>query len=141
MPRRGARAGARAAHRPADVRAVAALSGDLGHAGRSGPGAFAFDDTVDGLPYIGPHRNFPRHLFALGLGRHGVGRAWLAARILLRQIAGEPAKGDELFGFSRNLCSDAVIDGIRTLGIWTVRLGLAAGRRPDLAPAGQTPLP
>lgn len=62
-----------------------------------------FDDTVDGLPYIGAHRNFPRHLFALGLGRHGVSASWLAARIILRHIGGNPAKGDELFGFSRIL--------------------------------------
>jgi glycine/D-amino acid oxidase-like deaminating enzyme len=62
-----------------------------------------FDDTVDGLPYIGPHRNFPRHLFALGLGRHGAAASWVAARILLRHLAGEPAKGDDLFGFSRIL--------------------------------------
>lgn len=60
-------------------------------------------DTVDGLPYIGLHRNFPRHLFAMGHGRHGAGIAWLAARILLRQYTGEPAKGDELFGFARIL--------------------------------------
>jgi glycine/D-amino acid oxidase-like deaminating enzyme len=62
-----------------------------------------FDDTVDGLPYIGSHRNFPRHLFALGLGRHGAAASWLAARMLLRQCAGTPAKGDELFSFSRIL--------------------------------------
>jgi glycine/D-amino acid oxidase-like deaminating enzyme len=64
-----------------------------------------FDDTVDGLPYIGTHRNFPRHLFALGLGRHGASASWLAARVLLRHLAGEPAKGDDLFGFSRILQS------------------------------------
>jgi glycine/D-amino acid oxidase-like deaminating enzyme len=65
--------------------------------------SYSVDDTVDGLPYIGPHRNFPRHFFALGLGRHGVGTAWLASKLLLRHITGEPAKGDELFGFSRIL--------------------------------------
>jgi glycine/D-amino acid oxidase-like deaminating enzyme len=59
--------------------------------------------TADGLPYIGLHRNFPRHLFAMGQARHGAGVAWLAARILLRQYTGEPAKGDELFGFARIL--------------------------------------
>jgi glycine/D-amino acid oxidase-like deaminating enzyme len=64
-----------------------------------------FDDTVDGLPYIGTHRNFPRHLFALGLGRHGASASWLAARVLLRHLAAEPAKGDDLFGFSRILHS------------------------------------
>ena len=61
------------------------------------------DTTVDGLPYVGLHRNFPRHLFALGHGRHGAAVAWLAARLLLRQFQGAPDKGDELFGFSRIL--------------------------------------
>jgi glycine/D-amino acid oxidase-like deaminating enzyme len=65
--------------------------------------SFRFDETVDGIPYIGTHRNFPRHLFALGLGRNGAAASWLAARILLRHIHGEPAKGDDFFEFSRNL--------------------------------------
>jgi glycine/D-amino acid oxidase-like deaminating enzyme len=64
---------------------------------------FAHDATVDGLPYIGLHRNFPRHLFALGHGRHGAATAWLAARVLLRIVREEPAKGDEMFGFTRIL--------------------------------------
>ena len=59
--------------------------------------------SPDGLPVIGPHRNFPRHLFALGNGRHGAAAAWLAARLLLREFQGEPAKGDDLFGFARVL--------------------------------------
>ena len=59
--------------------------------------------SPDGLPVIGPHRNFPRHLFALGLGRHGAGVAWLAARVLARAAAGEPAKEDQVFGFARVL--------------------------------------
>ena len=33
----------------------------------------AHDSTSDSLPYIGLHRNFPRHLFALGHGRHHAG--------------------------------------------------------------------
>jgi glycine/D-amino acid oxidase-like deaminating enzyme len=61
------------------------------------------DTTVDHLPYIGLHRNFPRHLFALGHGPHGAGVAWLAARLLVRQFNNEPDKGDEFFGFSRIL--------------------------------------
>ena len=60
-------------------------------------------ETVDRLPFVGLHRNFPRHLFARGASRHGAGFAWLAARILLRQYQGEAAKGDDLFGFSRVL--------------------------------------
>jgi glycine/D-amino acid oxidase-like deaminating enzyme len=65
--------------------------------------SFRFDETADGIPYIGTHRNFPRHLFALGLGRNGAAASWLAARILLRHIRGEVAKGDDFFEFSRNL--------------------------------------
>ncbi len=60
-------------------------------------------ETVDRLPFIGLHRNFPRHLFAMGAAQHGASLAWLAARILLRQYQGDPAKGDDLFGFSRVL--------------------------------------
>jgi glycine/D-amino acid oxidase-like deaminating enzyme len=57
----------------------------------------------DGFVCIGPHRNYPRHLFALGSGHNGVGSAYLAARVLLRQYLGTPDKGDELFGFARLL--------------------------------------
>ena len=57
--------------------------------------------TTDGLPYIGPHRNFPRHLFAFGLGHNGLTAGFLASRVLLRSHLGAPAKGDELFGFMR----------------------------------------
>jgi glycine/D-amino acid oxidase-like deaminating enzyme len=64
---------------------------------------FTHESSVDGLPCVGVHRNFPRHLFALGHGRHGAATAWLAARLLLRQFRGEPDKGDELFGFARIL--------------------------------------
>ena len=59
--------------------------------------------SPDGLPIIGRHRNFPRHLFALGAGRNGAGVAWLAARVLLRSYLDEPAKRDEVFGFARLL--------------------------------------
>jgi glycine/D-amino acid oxidase-like deaminating enzyme len=64
---------------------------------------FDHEGSVDGLPYIGPHRNFPHHLFALAHGRHGAAVSWLAARLLLRRFKDEAAKGDELFGFARVL--------------------------------------
>ena len=57
--------------------------------------------TSDGLPYIGPHRNFPRHLFALGCGGDSVTGAFLAARILLRHLQGVPDKSDSAFGWTR----------------------------------------
>lgn len=59
--------------------------------------------TVDGLPYIGTHRNYPKHLFALGIDPHRLGHCWLAARLLLRQYQGEPEKAAAPFGFSRIL--------------------------------------
>jgi glycine/D-amino acid oxidase-like deaminating enzyme len=59
------------------------------------------DTTPDGLPCIGPHRNFPRHFFALGGGPHGDAVAWLAAKLATRWLLGKPDKGDEAFGFAR----------------------------------------
>ena len=68
--------------------------------------AFAWDaplvTTADGAPFIGPHRNLPGHLFALGFGRHGDGLAWLAARALVRYYQGAPTKDDAVFGFTRH---------------------------------------
>ena len=58
--------------------------------------------TVDGLPYIGPHRNFPHHFFAFGDASHGVTGAYLASRILLRQCSEEMDPADEAFGFHRS---------------------------------------
>ena len=55
----------------------------------------------DGLPIAGPHRNFPNHLFALGLGGTGLAGAWLAARIVLRHYLGETEPADAVFGFGR----------------------------------------
>ena len=60
-------------------------------------------ETVDGLPLVGPHRNFPRHLFAFTPARHGAGLSWAAARILLRHYQEEGSRADEAFGFGRIL--------------------------------------
>ena len=61
----------------------------------------SYGETADGLPYIGPHRNFPRHLFALGGAGDSVTGAFLAARLLARAANGAPDKGDEVFGWTR----------------------------------------
>ena len=63
----------------------------------------AYARTADGLPYIGPHRNFPRHLFAFGDSSHSVTGAYLASRMLLRHYLGELDPADELFAFTRNV--------------------------------------
>jgi glycine/D-amino acid oxidase-like deaminating enzyme len=63
----------------------------------------AYAQTADGLMFIGPHRNFPRHLFALGHGGDSVTGAFLAARILVRALEGSPAKGDDDLGWADRL--------------------------------------
>ena len=57
--------------------------------------------TTDGLPAIGPHRNFPHHLFALGDASPSVTGAYLASRVLLRHHFEEMDPADEAFGFHR----------------------------------------
>jgi gamma-glutamylputrescine oxidase len=56
--------------------------------------------TADGAMYAGPHRNYPRHLFAWAT-RHDPAQAFLASRILLRHVLGEPDKDDAYFAFTR----------------------------------------
>jgi glycine/D-amino acid oxidase-like deaminating enzyme len=59
--------------------------------------------TPDGLPWIGPHRNYPFHFFALAFGWHGDALAWWAARAALRFFTGQARREDELLGFIRHL--------------------------------------
>jgi glycine/D-amino acid oxidase-like deaminating enzyme len=58
--------------------------------------------SVDGGVSVGPHRNFPHQLFAFGT-EHDPGRAYLASRILVRQLQGATSAEDEHFGFARVL--------------------------------------
>jgi len=60
-----------------------------------------YGETADGLMYIGPHRNYPRHLFALGSGGDSITGAFVAARLLTRALRGEADKGDDVFGWAR----------------------------------------
>jgi glycine/D-amino acid oxidase-like deaminating enzyme len=57
--------------------------------------------TTNGLPCIGPHRNFPHHLFAFGDASPGVTGAYLASRVLLRHQFDEMDPADDVFGFHR----------------------------------------
>lgn len=57
--------------------------------------------TLDGLPWVGAHRNYPFHFFALSLGWHGDAISWFTARAAARHFAGEPRKEDEAFTFLR----------------------------------------
>jgi glycine/D-amino acid oxidase-like deaminating enzyme len=60
-----------------------------------------FASTPDGLPYIGTHRRYPNHLFALGYGGNGMSFGYLAAQVLTRALTGRPHGDDELFSFGR----------------------------------------
>jgi glycine/D-amino acid oxidase-like deaminating enzyme len=61
----------------------------------------AYGETSDGLMYVGAHRNYPHHLFALGGHAVSVTGAFAAARILLRAVQDAPEKGDEVFAWTR----------------------------------------
>jgi glycine/D-amino acid oxidase-like deaminating enzyme len=61
-----------------------------------------FANTPDGLPYIGPHRRYPGHLFALGYGGNGMTFAFLAARLLLEWCRGDCSADCRLFAFNRH---------------------------------------
>ena len=55
----------------------------------------------DGLPFIGPHRRHPRHLFALGYGGNGMTLGFLAGKLLLDHYEGRASADLDLFAFTR----------------------------------------
>jgi glycine/D-amino acid oxidase-like deaminating enzyme len=61
----------------------------------------SYGEAADGLMYIGAHRNYPHHLFALGGGHDTVTGAFVAARIILRALQGASEKADDVFGWTR----------------------------------------
>ena len=60
-----------------------------------------YGETADGVMYIGPHRNYPHHLFALGGDGDSITGAFLAARILARAAADASTRDDDVFGWMR----------------------------------------
>ena len=62
-------------------------------------GLFAM--TPDSLPYVGPHRRYPSHWFALGYGGNGMTFGFLAARLLLERWQGVQSQDHALFAFDR----------------------------------------
>ena len=61
-----------------------------------------FTMTPDGLPYIGAHRRYPHHLFALGYGGNGMTFGFLAARLLLDAFQNVKDDDLDLFAFNRH---------------------------------------
>jgi glycine/D-amino acid oxidase-like deaminating enzyme len=78
------------------LRMYPAISGLMPQYGWAIPSAV----TADGAMYAGPHRNYPRHLFAWAT-RHDPAQAFLASRVLLRHVTGETEKDDLFFAFTR----------------------------------------
>ena len=57
--------------------------------------------TYSPYSYIGTHRHYPRHLFALGYGGNGMTFGFLAAQIIARHVRGNALPADALFRFNR----------------------------------------
>jgi glycine/D-amino acid oxidase-like deaminating enzyme len=72
----------------------------LAHPEYAWTGVFA--ETADGLPYIGTHRRYPKHLFALGYGGNGMTASFLAATYLLKRYLKSPSPDEALFAFDRS---------------------------------------
>jgi glycine/D-amino acid oxidase-like deaminating enzyme len=60
-----------------------------------------FAQTPDSLPYIGPHRRYPRHLFALGYGGNGMTLGFLASQMICERLSGVVTADQDLFAFGR----------------------------------------
>jgi glycine/D-amino acid oxidase-like deaminating enzyme len=65
----------------------------------------SYAETADRLMFIGPHRNYPRHLFALGSSGDSLTGAFLAARILTRALHGASEPGDDVLAWGKRLGS------------------------------------
>ena len=61
----------------------------------------SYGEAADGLMYVGAHRNYPHHIFALGGRPDSATGAFVAARIIVRAIQGASEKGDEALGWTR----------------------------------------
>lgn len=63
--------------------------------------AGTFAQTRDGLPFIGPHPDYPGVFFALGYGGNGITFSELAAQIIAASITGRRHPDAHLFTFDR----------------------------------------
>ena len=61
-----------------------------------------FGESVDGLLYIGPHKDFPGAQFALGYGGNGITFASIAMGIIPDLILGVKNRDAHLFRFGRD---------------------------------------
>lgn len=85
----------------ADVSACLVEAGLVSRGSTAASSALLFAMTPDSLPYIGPQRRCPGHLFALGYGGNGMTFGFIAAAILLEQWRGIRSPDHRLFHFGR----------------------------------------
>ena len=90
--------------------------------------------TAEGLPYIGPHRNFPHQLFAFGDSSHSVTGAYLASRILLRHHLGETRLGGRGVRIHALMAVDLLVFGPHPDDL-EIGLGGTIARHAALGPA------
>lgn len=62
-----------------------------------------FAESDDGLPYIGPHKDFPGAQFALGYGGNGITFAAIASLIIPDLISGAKNLDARIFRFGREI--------------------------------------
>ena len=60
-----------------------------------------YGQTADGLMYIGAHRNYPHHVFAVGGHPGSVTGSFVAGQLLLRAVQDASEKSDEVLGWTR----------------------------------------
>ena len=60
-----------------------------------------YGEAADGLMYVGAHRNYPHHLFALGGSSNSVTGSFVAAAVIARAVRGQVEKGDDVLGWAR----------------------------------------
>jgi glycine/D-amino acid oxidase-like deaminating enzyme len=63
--------------------------------------AGTFATTDDGLPFIGPHDDYPRLWFALGYGGSGITFGAIASDLLRDALTGRENPDAGLFAFDR----------------------------------------
>lgn len=63
--------------------------------------AGTFGLTPDALPYVGPHKDFPRSLFVLGYGGNGITFSVLSMKVISDAVAGRPNKFLDYLKFNR----------------------------------------
>jgi glycine/D-amino acid oxidase-like deaminating enzyme len=90
---------------PSKCRTLQAKLGELSPAAGSGSPEFCwagtFGESIDGLPFIGPHPRWHNILFSLGYGGNGMTFSLIAARLIRDLVSGRTPELADLFALTR----------------------------------------